>query len=257
MVKTPTAENIRQIVRALAELPGGTGTCRDLQLKFEEIAHRKGSTFFACLAVARSKGWVIREGKLYILDPAGSYRETPPSIEAQLETAERNQNRLEVLVGSREEQLQELRDKVQNLSDWAGGSNGSTAVVHLIKILADNDNTVTMRQKLKAAEVVLNYKVDSDVREFARAYLESVVENADALVDYRILAGELLRKCEGAPRIMSPIERPDASPPRVVDPEKEEEERRIEFLRKKEHCDRLAAEIIRELGPPQPTHRHD
>jgi hypothetical protein len=161
-----------------------------------------------------------------------------------LERARRDNDRLGFLVGSREEQIQELRDKVQNLSNLAGG--GSNAVAHLIKILGDN--AVTVRQKLRAAGVVLNYKVDSDVREFVRAYLESVVENADALVDYRIEASELLRKLEGVPRIMSAIERPDPSPIVPVDREAEAEARRIAGEKKRAYIKAATDAIAKEMG---------
>jgi hypothetical protein len=80
--------------------------------------------------------------------------------------------------------------------------------------------------------------------EFAKAFLEHLCASADN-IDYRIEAGEILRRSEDA-RIMPPIERPAA--PVRVDTEAEAEERRIAFARKKAHVDRLTEEIAREFG---------
>jgi hypothetical protein len=60
-----------------------------------------------------------------------------------------------------------------------------------------------MRQRLKAAGTILGYKVhDEGVVEFTKRFLQSVCTSADIATDYRIEAGELLRKHE-APRIAS------------------------------------------------------
>jgi hypothetical protein len=235
MTKAPTQQNIQQIVRALAELPGGTGTCKDLQLKFEEIAHRKGATFFACLAVARSKGWVIREGKYYILDPAGSWKVPQPSVGELLERSKRENDRLEFVAESRSEQIQELRGEIENLRDWSGGSNG-TALASLLRIVSDNGATIP--QRLRASGVVLAYKVEPRVSTFVQSFLESVCENDSVLADHRIFAGELLRKIEGAPRIMASIERIDPAPVADIDPAAEREQLRLEHERKVAHLER-------------------
>jgi hypothetical protein len=145
---------------------------------------------------------------------------------------------------SRSEQIQDLRDEVESLRDWANGTNG-IALGSLVRIVGDSSATV--RQRLRAAGAVLAYKVDPDVSEFTKRFLESVCEDLDVLVDYRIEAGELLRKCEGAPRIMSAIERPDPSPAAPIDREAERKEREATSLRRRQHCERQAAIDAAEL----------
>ena len=54
----------------------------------------------------------------------------------------------------------------------------------------------------------LNYQVaDASVTEFAKGFLESLCADVNVAVDYRIEAGELLRKHE-APRVLSESVRP-------------------------------------------------
>jgi hypothetical protein len=244
----PIAQNARQVIRALAEFPDGC-TCQDLRLKFQEIANRKHATFYFALRHAKQQGWVVADGEIYNLNPDNSWKTPTPSIGEQLEHSRRNGDRLEFLASSREEQIAELRSEVENLRDWSGGGNG-TALASLLRIVSDNGATIP--QRLRASGVVLAYKVEPRVSTFVQSFLESVCENDGVLADHRIFAGELLRKIEGAPRIMASIERIDPAPVADIDPEKAEAERHAEFLRKKEHCNRLTDEIAREFGyvPP-------
>jgi hypothetical protein len=240
-----TEPNARRLVGVLSEFRGGAN-CGDLLQKFREITGLRHATFFDALKHAKAKGWIVSDGRIYVLDPAGSWKTPVPSIEEQLEHSKRQNDRLEFVAGSRLEQIDQLRDQLDDLRDWASGTNG-VALGSLVRIVGDSSATV--RQRLRAAGAVLAYKVDPDVSAFTKRFLESVCENVDVLVDYRIEAGELLRKIEGAPRIMASIERIDPAPVPDVDPEKEREEREAEFLRKKEHCNRLTDEIAREFGP--------
>jgi hypothetical protein len=148
------------------------------------------------------------------------------------------------VAGARLEQLDQLRDQLDNLRDWSGGGNG-TAVESLLEILTAVDTTV--RQRLRASNAILSYKTEPRVGAFVKGFLEDVCGNASILVDYRVEAAEQLRRCEGAPRIMSAIERPDPSPPPPVDPAKEAEERRLEHERKRQHIEKQAAIDAEEL----------
>jgi hypothetical protein len=117
----------------------------------------------------------------------------------------------------------------------------------LARILIDDATSV--RQKIRASNAILSYKVDPEVAAFTRCYLESVCENSAVPADHRIWAGEILRKCEGAPRIMASIERIDSAPAPPVDPAAEREQLRLEFERKKAYVEAATAAIEREFGP--------
>jgi len=86
----------------------------------------------------------------------------------------------------------------------SGGVNG-VAVSNLAQIVSNS--AASTRQRLRAAAVVLGYKVqDAAVTEFAKRFLESLCANADIPTDYRIEAGELLRRSEDV-MVRPPIER--------------------------------------------------
>jgi hypothetical protein len=121
-----------------------------------------------------------------------------------LEKDRREKAQLEYLVDTQAGEIQELRNEVESLRDWASGSNG-VAVSNLVQIVGDA--TASTRQRLKAAAVVLGYRVqDPAVREFTKAVLETLSGSADN-IDYRIEASELLRRCQD-PRIAPAVERP-------------------------------------------------
>jgi hypothetical protein len=129
---------------------------------------------------------------------------------------------LEYLVDTQAGEIQELRDQLEDLRDWTDSGTNSTAVASLLEILTDASTTV--RQKLRASNVILSYKVEPRIGAFVKAFLESVCGDTSILTDYRVEAAEQLRKCEGAPRILSAIERPNPAPVRG-DPATEKAER--------------------------------
>src|SRR5262249_9946919 len=111
---------------------------------------------------------------------------------------------------SQTQQIEELQGEVEQLRDWSNGSNANgeanVALSSLIRIVSDS--TASTRQRIRAAAAVLGYKVHDDgVTEFVTRFLGSVCASADIAVDYKIEAGELLRKHE-APKIGSEIVRP-------------------------------------------------
>jgi hypothetical protein len=116
--------NARKLVAVLSEFRDGT-TCEELRRKFQEIAGLKAATFYDALKYAKAKGWVVADGKIYVLDPAGSWKVPTPSVEEQLERSRRESNRLECLSESRLERVEELEDQLQSLRDWSNGGNGA------------------------------------------------------------------------------------------------------------------------------------
>jgi hypothetical protein len=120
--------------------------------------------------------------------------------------AQQENNRLEFLLDSREMQIAELQGQVDDLS---GGSNG-IAVVSLIRIVSGKAST---RQKLKACSIVLGYRVDPEIGERIKRYLETLCERGDVPLDYRLQAAELLRKASDV-KISPAVARPDYTPPR-------------------------------------------
>jgi hypothetical protein len=226
--------NARKLIAVLSEFRDGT-TCEELRRKFQEITNRKGATFYDALSFAKAKGWIVADGKIYVLNPDGCWKVPPLSIEEQSERSRRNTDRLEHLANTRAQRIEQLQDQIDNLRDWANG--GGSNAVDLIKILTDD--SASTRQKIKAASIILGYRADPDVAAFTRRYLEDVCGNVSIAVDYRLQASELLRKVEGNAQLRPTIEKltPPAPP---VDPVKEEEQRRIEFERKKAHIERQA-----------------
>jgi hypothetical protein len=183
---TPIEMNAKQVVRALAEFPTGC-TCGDLLQKFREISNKKHATFYFALRYAKQQGWVVADGEIYVLDPAGSWKTPVPSIEQQLEHSKRENDRLEFVAESRLERVEALEDQLQSLRDWSNGGNGA-AVENLLKILTDPGTTA--RQKLRATNVLLSYKTEPRVAAFVKGFLEDVVGDASILTDYRVEAAE-------------------------------------------------------------------
>jgi hypothetical protein len=231
--------------------------CADLRQKFQEVANRKAATFYAALDFCKSRGWIVSDGatrgsvnKIYSLNPDGSWR--PPPIGADIE-----RHQFEHVLEMREARIEKLEAVNRRLTDArkavVAGENGP-AIGTLVQLMTDS--SIPIRARLQAAENLLAYKTPTAVTESAKLFLTALSSDSEQNVDYRLAALAALRKSEDA-RIMPPIERPSPPVRNDIDPAAEEEARRIEFERKREHCDRLAEQIIRELGPPQPTHRHD
>jgi hypothetical protein len=229
---TPIEANARRLIGALAKFPDGA-TCEDLRRRFEKSTHLARQSFYNALRHAKQKHWLVTDGNVYKLNPDNSWREPEQSIGEQLERAKREASRLGHVADLQTEQIEELRGEVESLRDLASGTNG-VAVSNLVRIVADSN--ASPRQRLKAAGVVLGYRVqDPGISEFVKRYLETMCESADN-IDYRIEAGELLRRAQGDTMLRPAIEKltPVALP---VDPVKEDEERRIEFERKKRHLE--------------------
>jgi len=153
--------------------------------------------------------------------------------------AKRNNDRLEYLVDLQAGQLEGLQGEVECLRDWSSGNANGIAVSNLAQIVSDS--TASLRQRLRAAAVVLGYKVqDTAVTEFAKRFLESLCANADIPTDYRIEAGELLRRSEDV-MIRPPIERPPARTDNA-DPAEPPEDLATLVARQRARADRMLLE---------------
>jgi hypothetical protein len=133
--------------------------------------------------------------QLYSLNADGSWKEPVTSIGEGLE-----KDRLEYLADSRAVQIQELQSELERLRDWTGSDasgEANVALSSLVRIVGNS--TASTRQRLRAAAAVLGYKVhDNGVTEFVKRFLGSVCASTDIAVDYKIAAGELLRRHEAA-----------------------------------------------------------
>jgi len=219
---TPLEKNARRLVRVLIQhFPTG-GTSNELRRQFEADTGLVRQSYYDALRYAKEQGWFLGGEKtpggravgevrsrrdvyrLYTLNPDASWKEPPPKSVGEL-IGEMDKDQLEHLAGSQAGQIEELRGEVEQLRDWSAGGNG-IAVSNLAWIVGDS--AASTRQRLRAAAAILSYKVqDAGVTEFARGFLESLCANVDIATDYRIEAGELLRRHE-APRVVSESVRP-------------------------------------------------
>ena len=71
----PIEKNIRQLIGVLAEFFPAGSNCGDLRLKFREIANRKHATFYECLRLAKTRRWIVTDGRIYSLNPDGCWRD--------------------------------------------------------------------------------------------------------------------------------------------------------------------------------------
>jgi hypothetical protein len=178
---TPIERSALRLVGVLAHnFPEGASG-DELRAEFEaEDNSFPRATFHAALRYAKERHWVVfrleNDRLAYVVDPQAA-------------------------------PIAELPDEVEDLRDWSSDVNGANvAVSSLVRIVGDS--TASTRQRIRAAAAVLGYKVQDDgVLELARGFLESLCANAEIGTDYRIAAGELLRRHE-APRVMSEIVRP-------------------------------------------------
>jgi hypothetical protein len=151
---------------------------------------------------------------------------------------------LEYVAGSRAQRIEELQNQVESLRDLSGGRNGGGAIGNLIAIVSDA--SASPRQRLKAAGVLVGYRVqDPAVHEFAKAFLEHLSASAENF-DYRIEASEILRRCEDI-KLSPAVARPDYTPPRT-DTAEEIAERHERHLA---HIERQAEINARELAEEQ------
>jgi hypothetical protein len=107
-----------------------------------------------------------------------------------------SRDQLEHTVSLQNEQIGELRAKVEGLCGSGGDdANGSgVAIPSLIRIITDSVSTT--RQKLKAAETILSYRVSDANVVFTKKFLQSICTGTDIATDYRVEAAGLLRRCE-------------------------------------------------------------
>ena len=238
-----TAErNVRKLVDVLVTLQGGAST-EDLRRGFETATGRARQTYYNTLAAAKARGWIIGEGsrwnKRNILNPDGCWREVPsPPLERLLE-----RDQLEYVASSRAAKIEELEDEVRRLVDGAA-DGANIAVSSLVRIVGDG--TVSTPRRLKAAGVLLGYKVQSDdVVGLAKKYLESLCGNPDTPLGHQIEAAELLQK-HG--KVMQPIERPSARTDNEIETEEVRRERAEAMQRRHEHIDRMSALMEADLS---------
>jgi hypothetical protein len=245
-----TERNARRLVDIMAQSFAGGATSEELRIRFEEVTGLKRQMFYDTLRFTRYRNWLIGggKGKLYQLNPDGCWKPTQTSAGQILE-----KDQLEYLANSRAQQIDELQGEVKRLLNWSnsadanGDANSANiALSSLIRIVGDS--AASTRQRIRAAAAVLNYKAQADVSEFVRKYLQSLCENTDIAVDYRIEAGELLRRHE-APRVTPESIRPDYRDDAPTEP--------IEPLasvvaRQRERADRMeremALQLEREMG---------
>jgi hypothetical protein len=226
-------------------------TCEDLRRQFEKDASLRRQSFYNALHHAKGQGWIVGGGsphnqnQLYTLNPDGSWKELASNGEGIGEAVGLDKDRLEYLVESRTQQIDELQSEIERLRDWSGGddANGSgVAIPSLIRIITDSASTV--RQKLKGAETILNYRVeDASVVEFTKKFLQSVCTSADVATDYRVEAAGLLRRCE-SPRVTPDSVRPTY---REEAPKEPGESLRDTVARRRARADRMELEAIEQL----------
>jgi Fe2+ or Zn2+ uptake regulation protein len=228
--------NARRLVNILAQHSGGM-TCEDLNQEFRRETKLQRQSYYNALKVCRKMGWITGGGgrdEIYQLNPEAPWKASG-SIGGKVGVSEAEQTRLELLVDTQAGEIQELQDQVDTL--LAGSGSNGVAIEHLTRIVADTGATV--RQRLRACSILLNYRSDPDTTAFARSFLEKVVSDPATPVDYKLEGLEQLRKAMGDPQLKpSIVKLAPPSPP--SDPVKEAEERRIEFERKKQHCERQA-----------------
>jgi hypothetical protein len=228
---SPLEKNSRKLVGVMIGFPDGACSA-DLRQQFQAATGLERQSYFYALREAKRLGWIIGGGgrdQLYVVDYE-AFSKAPEST------------------GSDETPpLEQFVEESQGELATPRMSNGGVAVSSLVEIVGDP--SATLRQKLRASATVLGYRVqDAGVIEFVKRFLERLCANARISADYRVEAAEQLRRCQD-PKIMPQIQRPDLSPPRDVDPAKEQAERDAEFLRKKAYVDAATAAIEREYGP--------
>jgi hypothetical protein len=187
----------------------------DLRRQYERDTSLVRQSFYNALSYVKTQGWFVREegNRLYHLNSNGSWKEPVESIgdirrleKTQLEKLQLDNDRLEYLTNSQTQQIEELQSEVEGLRDWSNGGVNGVAVSNLAQIVGNS--AASTRQRIKACGAILAYKVHDDaVTEFVKRFLETVCASADISADYRIEAGELLRRHE-APRVMSESVRP-------------------------------------------------
>jgi hypothetical protein len=231
--------NVRQLIDILATYPEGA-TTEDLRRQFELETGLGRQSYYNTLAAAKTRQWIVSgdaQGKLNVLSPDGSWKPPPRTYTGVV----LERDRLEHVANVRNERIEELERLIEDVAD-----NGSIAVASLVRIVGDS--SITTPRRLKAAGIILGYRVQSDeVVGLAKRYLESLCGN-DTPLGHRIEAAELLQK-HGSPKVMQPIERPArAESVETAEARAERRQRQEEVYRRKvEHMERVRAANAVEL----------
>jgi hypothetical protein len=176
-------------------------------------------------------------------DPNGCWRDCfkPHPIGEQLE-----RHQFEHVLTQRTERIEKLEAVNRRLTSSrkaiAAGEAASTAIGALVVIMSDS--TLPIRSRLQAAENLLAYKTPPEIAESAKLFLASIFTDPEQNIDHRLAATTALRRSEDV-RIMPAIERP---PARTDTPREPPEPLRDVIARRRAHCDRLTAQIEREMG---------
>jgi hypothetical protein len=75
-------------------------------------------------------------------------------------------------------------------------TSNTRAVAALRQIMLDDSETMPIRRRIEAAEQLLEYEAPVEIVEDAKAFLTSIAEAEETLVDFRLDALKLLRKAE-------------------------------------------------------------
>ena len=249
---TPLEENARKLIGVVVQhFPQG-GICEDLRRQFEQDTSLRRQSFYNALNFCKKQAWIVGGGnphnqnQLYNLNPDGSWKELASTGDGIGEAIGLDKDRLEYLVDTQTQHIQGLQSEIEQLRSWGNGSDVNetgVAIPSLIRIITDGASTT--RQRLKAAETILSYKVsDASVVEFTKKFLQSVCTGADVAIDYRVEAAGLLRRCE-SPRVVSETVRPvyrQAEPTEPPIP-------LMELVRqRRERSDKMQEQMIREFG---------
>jgi hypothetical protein len=230
----PIEVNAKQLIDVLAKFPGGA-SCRDWLQQFELDCGLARQSFYNSLRYLRERSWVTGGGgrnEVYQLNPDAPWKPSG-STGAKVGVSEEEQTRLEYLVDTQAGEIQELRDQVESLREWANGNNHGTAIGSLLEILSSAETTV--RQKLRASNAILSYKTEPRITAFVRAFLEDLCAS-DVPADYKIEGAEQLRRASGHTMLRPSIEKIGAvSVPR--DKEAEEAARRIVAEKRRRHLE--------------------
>jgi hypothetical protein len=176
----------------------------DLCEKFKKIARRSHATFYSCLKLAKSNGWIVADGRCLRLNSDGSWRTSPNG-----ETSVYERHHLEHILEMRTERISKLERANKRLKSSrraiAAGEAAGPAIGALTTIMTDP--TISTRKRVAAAEQLIAYKSPQDVADAAKAFLALVFTDPDQNIDDRLAATTALRRSEDV-RIMPPIERP-------------------------------------------------
>jgi hypothetical protein len=238
--------NARRLVDIMAQSFSSGATSEELRRCYEAVTGLRRQAYYDSLKFAKYRHWIVGgggQGELYRLNADGSWK--PRQVSAGELTGEPlSRDQLEYIADSRAQQIDELQDKVECLLDWSSSTdtNGAnTALTSLIKIVGDSG--ASTRQRIRASAAVLGYKTEGDIAQFAKRYLTSVCESTDIAFDYRIEAGELLRKHE-APRVVSETIKPSY---REEAPKEPGESLRDTVARRRARADQMELEAIERL----------